>query len=68
MFLWLVSTFQTNFYISGLAVLTANELVILGYPKEKDTEHKAMRPVLSVIQYKLNDCETLCIDSLSIRG
>lgn len=63
-----ISTFQTTFYISGLAALTSNQLVVLGYPKEKDSERKALRPVLSVLEYKLNSSEEVCTDSLSLRG
>lgn len=63
-----VSTFQTTFYISGLASLTSNQLVVLGYPKEKDSNRKALRPVLSVLEYKLNSSEEICTDSLSLRG
>ncbi|KNC26991.1 hypothetical protein FF38_02345 [Lucilia cuprina] len=63
-----ISTFQTTFYISGLAALTSNQLVVLGYPKEKDSERKALRPVLSVLEYKLNSSEEICTDSLSLRG
>ncbi|XP_075149419.1 vacuolar protein sorting-associated protein light [Haematobia irritans] len=63
-----ISTFQTAFYISGIAPLTSNQLVVLGYPKEKDSNRKALRPVLSVLEYKLNSSEELCTDSLSLRG
>lgn len=64
-----VSTFQTNFFVSGVAPLTNNQLVVLGYPKEKDPEtKKAQRPVLCVLEYKSNDYEEICTDSLSIRG
>lgn len=63
-----VSTFQTTFYISGLAPLTSNQLVVLGCPKEKDGERKSLRPVLCVMEYKLNSSEEICTDSLSLRG
>ncbi|CAD6996770.1 unnamed protein product [Ceratitis capitata] len=63
-----ISTFQTTFYISGLAPLTSNQLVVLGCPKEKDAERKSLRPVLSVMEYKLNSSEEICTDSLSLRG
>ncbi|KAL9874625.1 vacuolar protein sorting-associated protein 41 homolog isoform X1 [Glossina fuscipes] len=63
-----ISTFQTNFYVSGLASLTSNQLVVLGYPKEKDSERNALRPLLSVLEYKLNSSEEVCTDSLSLRG
>lgn len=67
-YIFVVSTFQTTFYISGLAALTSSQLVVLGYPKEKDTERKALRPILSVLEYKLNSSEEVCTDSLSLRG
>ncbi|XP_055903416.1 vacuolar protein sorting-associated protein 41 homolog [Eupeodes corollae] len=63
-----VSTFQTSFYICGLAPLTANQLVVLGYSKEKDSNRKALRPVLCVMDYKFNNSEEVCTDSLSLRG
>ncbi|XP_018795192.1 PREDICTED: vacuolar protein sorting-associated protein 41 homolog [Bactrocera latifrons] len=63
-----ISTFQTSFYISGLAPLTSNQLVVLGCPKEKDAERKSLRPVLCVMEYKLNSSEEICTDSLSLRG
>ncbi|XP_053961064.1 vacuolar protein sorting-associated protein 41 homolog isoform X1 [Anastrepha ludens] len=63
-----ISTFQTTFYVSGLAPLTSNQLVVLGCPKEKDAERKSLRPVLCVMEYKLNTSEEICTDSLSLRG
>lgn len=46
-----------------------NQLVVLGYPKEKDPEtKKAQRPVLCVIEYKADDHEEICTDCLSLRG
>lgn len=63
-----VSTFQTSFFICGLAPLTANQLVVLGYSKEKDSNRKALRPVLCVMDFKFNNSEEVCTDSLSLRG
>ncbi|KAH8354569.1 hypothetical protein KR084_012331, partial [Drosophila pseudotakahashii] len=63
-----VSTFQTTFYICGLAPLTATQLVVLGYRKERSSSFKALRPVLCVIEYKVNSCEEICTDSLTLRG
>lgn len=64
-----VSTFQTDFFICGLGPLENNQLVVLGYPKERDAEtNKALRPVLCVIQYKSYDYEEICTNSLSLRG
>ncbi|KAH8400621.1 hypothetical protein KR222_008734, partial [Zaprionus bogoriensis] len=63
-----VSTFQTSFNICGLAPLTANQLVVLGHRKDRSANYKALRPVLCVIEYKMNSCEEVCTDSLSLRG
>ncbi|XP_032595518.1 vacuolar protein sorting-associated protein 41 homolog [Drosophila grimshawi] len=63
-----VSTFPTTFYICGLAPLVANQLVVLGYRKERSATYKALRPVLCVIEYKMNTCEDVCTDSLTLRG
>lgn len=66
--LLLVSTFQTTFNICGLAPLTANQLVVLGHRKERSSDFKNLRPVLCVIDYKMNSCEEVCTDSLNLRG
>ncbi|XP_051858563.1 vacuolar protein sorting-associated protein 41 homolog isoform X2 [Drosophila albomicans] len=63
-----VSTFQTSFYICGLAPLAANQLVVLGYRKERSANYKALRPVLCVIEYKKNTYEEVCQDILPVRG
>ncbi|XP_026843794.1 vacuolar protein sorting-associated protein 41 homolog isoform X1 [Drosophila persimilis] len=63
-----VSTFQTTFYICGLAPLASNQLVVLGYRKERSATYKALRPVLCVIEYKMNSSEEICTDSLTLRG
>lgn len=64
-----VSTFQTDFYVCGVAPLHENQIVVLGYPKERDEEsNKALRPVLYVIEYKTSDYVEICTDSLSLRG
>lgn len=66
-----ISSFKTNFYISGLAPLQGCQLVILGYLKEKTSDHKSMRPILSVIEYKDNNINynaVIRVDSLSLRG
>ncbi|KAL5273462.1 VPS41 family protein [Megaselia abdita] len=64
-----VSTFQTSFFVCGLAPLASCQLVVLGYPKEKDPEtNKAQRPVLCVLEYKGNNYEEVCTDCLSLRG
>lgn len=64
-----ISTFQTDFYICGLAPLDSNQLVVLGFPKDREPEtNKALRPILSVLQYQASDYVEICTDSLSIRG
>ncbi|XP_055301199.1 vacuolar protein sorting-associated protein 41 homolog [Sitodiplosis mosellana] len=64
-----ISTFQMDCYICGLGPLESDQLVVLGYPKEKDpTTNKALRPILCVIQYKSYDYEEICTNSLSLRG
>ncbi|XP_064554035.1 vacuolar protein sorting-associated protein 41 homolog [Drosophila montana] len=63
-----VSTFQTTFYVCGLAPLAASQLVVLGYRKDRSPNYKALRPVLCVIEYKMNTCEEVCTDSLTLRG
>nr|XP_017034718.1 vacuolar protein sorting-associated protein 41 homolog isoform X2 [Drosophila kikkawai] len=63
-----VSTFQTSFYICGLAPMASSQLVVLGYRKEKSANFKALRPVLCVIEHKMNTSEEICTDSLTLRG
>ncbi|KPU75594.1 uncharacterized protein Dana_GF22734, isoform B [Drosophila ananassae] len=63
-----ISTFQTSFYVCGLAPLTSSQLVVLGYIKEKSVSLKALSPVLCVIEYKMNSSEEICTDSLNLRG
>ncbi|XP_060533869.1 vacuolar protein sorting-associated protein 41 homolog [Cylas formicarius] len=62
-----ISTFQTEFYISGIAPLD-HQLVLLGYPKELDENQKSLRPQLYIVEYKDNDYIDICTDSLSLRG
>ncbi|XP_074029511.1 vacuolar protein sorting-associated protein light [Leptinotarsa decemlineata] len=62
-----VSTFQTEFYISGIAPLDQH-LVLLGFPKELDENHKSLRPQLFIVEYRDNDYSDICTDSLSLRG
>ncbi|KAF5291751.1 hypothetical protein FQA39_LY14239 [Lamprigera yunnana] len=62
-----VSTFQTEFYISGIAPLD-NQLVLLGFSKEFDANHKSLRPQLYIVEYRDSDYVDICTDSLSLRG
>lgn len=67
--LCVVSTFQTEYLISGIAPLESNQLVLLGYPKEKDSETgKACRPIVCVVEYKSCECIELSRDCLSLCG
>jgi vacuolar protein sorting-associated protein 41 len=61
-----ISTFQTEFYICGLAPLENNQLVVLGYPKERDADNN--KALLCVLQYNTNDYVEICTDILSLRG
>uniref|UniRef100_A0A182IX16 Uncharacterized protein n=1 Tax=Anopheles atroparvus TaxID=41427 RepID=A0A182IX16_ANOAO len=64
-----MSTFQTDFYICGIAPLETVQLVVLGYSKERDSEtNKALRPIICVLQYNASDYIEICTDSLSMRG
>lgn len=64
-----ISTFQMDCYVCGLGPLESDQLVVLGYPKERDPEtNKALRPVVYVIQYKSIGYEEICIHSLNLRG
>ncbi|KAL3270997.1 hypothetical protein HHI36_021499 [Cryptolaemus montrouzieri] len=62
-----VSTFQTEFYISGIAPLDL-QLVLLGCSKELDDDRKSLRPQLYIVEYRDNDYTEICTDSLSLRG
>ncbi|XP_060651255.1 vacuolar protein sorting-associated protein 41 homolog isoform X2 [Drosophila nasuta] len=63
-----VSTFQTSFHICGLAPLAANQFVVLGYRKERSVNNKALRPVLCVIEYKMNAFEEVCTENINLQG
>lgn len=64
-----VSTFHTEFFISGLAPLNkSQQLVVLGVPKEKNDDSSNQRPVLCAIKYENNDYEELCSDILTMNG
>lgn len=63
-----ISTFQTEFFVCGLAPLEKNQLVVLGVPKEKNEDKNYQRPVLCAIRYESNVYEELCTDSLTLKG
>ncbi|OAD57320.1 Vacuolar protein sorting-associated protein 41 like protein [Eufriesea mexicana] len=62
-----VSTFQVDFYISGIAPLE-NQLVLLGCLKELDENGKSQRPTLHVVEPKFQDFSIVCANSLTLRG
>ncbi|PSN43945.1 hypothetical protein C0J52_03761 [Blattella germanica] len=62
-----LSTFTTEFYISGIGPLD-NQLVLLAYVKEPDAEGKAQRPQLYVVEPRVQDYVEVCTDFLSLRG
>lgn len=41
---------------------------MLGYRKDRSPNYKALRPLLCVIEYKMNTSEEVCTDSLTLRG
>lgn len=59
-----ISTFQTDFFVCGLAPLEKNQLVVLGAPKERDDDGNFQRPVLCAIRYECNVYDEICTDSL----
>ncbi|XP_012058286.1 PREDICTED: vacuolar protein sorting-associated protein 41 homolog [Atta cephalotes] len=62
-----VSTFQVDFYISGIAPLK-NQLILLGCLKELDEDGKNQRPTLHVVEPKYQDFSVICANSLTLRG
>ncbi|XP_017798628.1 PREDICTED: vacuolar protein sorting-associated protein 41 homolog [Habropoda laboriosa] len=62
-----VSTFQVDFYISGIAPLE-NQLVLLGCVKELDPNGNRQRPTLHVVKPMFEDFSIVCANSLTLRG
>ncbi|XP_023245970.1 vacuolar protein sorting-associated protein 41 homolog [Copidosoma floridanum] len=62
-----VSTFRVDFYISGIAPLD-NQLILLGCYKELSKDGKRQRPTLYIIEPKYQDFNIVCENSLSLRG
>ncbi|XP_012255433.1 vacuolar protein sorting-associated protein 41 homolog isoform X1 [Athalia rosae] len=62
-----ISTFQVEFYISGIAPL-GNQLVLLGCSKEPDDNGQGQRPMLHVVEPKYQEYTAICATSLSLRG
>lgn len=62
-----VSTFQVDFYISGIAPLE-NQLVLLGCLKELDKDKKSQRPILHIVEPKCEDFSVICANPLTLRG
>uniref|UniRef100_A0A2I3GQ95 Vacuolar protein sorting-associated protein 41 homolog n=1 Tax=Nomascus leucogenys TaxID=61853 RepID=A0A2I3GQ95_NOMLE len=66
----IVSQFETEFYISGLAPL-CDQLVVLSYVKEiseKTEREYCARPRLDIIQPLSETCEEISSDALTVRG
>nr|XP_008537583.1 PREDICTED: vacuolar protein sorting-associated protein 41 homolog isoform X2 [Equus przewalskii] len=66
----IVSQFETEFYISGLAPL-CDQLVVLSYVKEvseKTEREYCARPRLDIIQPLAETCEEISSDALTVRG
>ncbi|XP_014389863.1 PREDICTED: vacuolar protein sorting-associated protein 41 homolog, partial [Myotis brandtii] len=66
----IVSQFETEFYISGLAPL-CDQLVVLSYVKEvseKTEREYCARPRLDIIQPLSEACEEISSDALTVRG
>uniref|UniRef100_A0A8C9T983 Vacuolar protein sorting-associated protein 41 homolog n=1 Tax=Scleropages formosus TaxID=113540 RepID=A0A8C9T983_SCLFO len=61
----IVSAFDTEFYICGLAPL-ADQLVVLYYVKENEEEIRA-RPRLDIVQPLPEVCEEISSDALTVR-
>ncbi|CAK9833550.1 Vacuolar protein sorting-associated protein 41 homolog [Anthophora retusa] len=62
-----VSTFKVDFYISGIAPLE-NQLVLLGCVKELDANGKSQRPTVHVVEPMYEDFSLVCANSLTLRG
>lgn len=62
-----VSTFQVDFYISGIAPLE-NQLVLLGCLKELGEDGKRQRPTLHIVEPKCENFSVICANSLNLRG
>lgn len=62
-----VSTFAVDFYISGIAPLD-NQLVLLGCLKERDEQGMSQRPTLHVVEPKYQDFVAICANFLTLRG
>lgn len=63
-----VSTFNTDFIISGIAPYGLRELVVLGYSKEVDDDGKPLRPHLHLLEPQADDYLDMYADNLSLRG
>ncbi|XP_074097880.1 vacuolar protein sorting-associated protein light [Cotesia typhae] len=62
-----VSTFQVDFYISGIAPLE-NQLVLLGCLKELSDKGTSQRPTLHVVEPKYQDFVDVSANFLGLRG
>uniref|UniRef100_S4RIT6 Vacuolar protein sorting-associated protein 41 homolog n=1 Tax=Petromyzon marinus TaxID=7757 RepID=S4RIT6_PETMA len=62
----IVSAFQVDFFVSGIAPL-GNQLVVLSYMLDESTKN-AYRPQLRILQHQEDSYEETSCDALSIRG
>ncbi len=63
-----VSTFQIDYFVSGICPLDSSQLVILAYVKEKDEGGKALRPLMYILQAEDSKYVEVYTDNLSLRG
>lgn len=63
----IVFQFDTDYYISGLAPL-CDQLVILFYVTENSDKEDTARPRLDIIQPLPESCEEISSDALTVRG
>lgn len=63
-----VSTFQIDYYISGVCPLDSSQLVILAYVKKKDENNKSVRPQMYILQAEDTKYVEVNSDNLTLRG
>ncbi|XP_071956402.1 vacuolar protein sorting-associated protein 41 homolog [Antedon mediterranea] len=68
-FVEIVSIFNTDFFVCGVAPLD-DKLVVLAFLRQesRDSENESQRPQLKIIDPKPDDYEIISSDALSIRG
>lgn len=65
-----VATFQTDFFVCGLAPLVAgDQIIVLGQLKERDeATGDWQRPIVCVMQYTSCAYQPICTSSITMRG